>query len=117
MNSDTLSGQWKQLMASARSTWAELTDNDVQKAQAGHDHLLGVLQERYGRSREQARQEIRAFLERHPDLQGTEKKDFFQKLSEMNGNMTINQYVENPAPGPSQRHGEQGENDVRGKEP
>ena len=63
MNSDTLKGQWKQLKGHVRKQWGKLTEDDVDQVKGDAEVLAGKLQERYGRSREQAHQEIRRFLE------------------------------------------------------
>lgn len=97
MHQGVFAGQWKQAMAAAREYWAGLTDADIQRAQAGREHLADVIQERYGRSREEAEREIDEFLRQHP------RKGLFEKMAEINGNLKINQYVSNPAPGPSKR--------------
>jgi uncharacterized protein YjbJ (UPF0337 family) len=63
MNSDTLEGQWKQLKGHVRKQWGKLTDDDVDQVKGDAEVLAGKLQERYGRTREQAREEVRQFLE------------------------------------------------------
>lgn len=58
MNSDILEGKWKQIRGEARNWWGKLTDDDLNRAEGNLDKLVGVLQERYGYSREQAEMEI-----------------------------------------------------------
>ncbi len=41
MNWDQIAGQWKQLQAQAKSKWAKLTDDDLGKAEATKDYLIG----------------------------------------------------------------------------
>ena len=64
MNEDTLKGQWKQLQGTLRRQWGKLTDDDVAQIEGNSEVLLGKLQERYGRSREQAEEDITRWLER-----------------------------------------------------
>ncbi len=65
MNSDILSGMWKQMRGQVKQTWGKLTDNDLQQIDGSRDKLVGVLQERYGISRDQANQEVDRFLAQH----------------------------------------------------
>jgi uncharacterized protein YjbJ (UPF0337 family) len=63
MNRDTLKGQWMQLKGKAREQWGKLTDDELDQIQGNTEMLIGKLQERYGRSREQAEQELDRWLE------------------------------------------------------
>lgn len=58
MNEDILQGQWKQVRGRIRTWWGKLTDDDVDKISGKLETLLGILQERYGYTREQAQKEI-----------------------------------------------------------
>jgi len=63
MNRDTLKGQWMQLKGKVRQQWGELTDDDLDKAQGNAEILIGKIQERYGRSREEAEREFERWFE------------------------------------------------------
>ena len=58
MNKDVLQGKWKQIRGEAKAWWGELTDDDLDRAAGKMDVLAGILQERYGYSRERAVDEI-----------------------------------------------------------
>jgi uncharacterized protein YjbJ (UPF0337 family) len=58
MNKDILEGQWKQIQGEAKAWWGKLTDNDLERAAGKFEVLAGILQEKYGYSREQAADEI-----------------------------------------------------------
>jgi uncharacterized protein YjbJ (UPF0337 family) len=58
MNWDRIEGNWKQFLGSARSKWGKLTDDDLELARGKRDVLVGRLQERYGRARDQAEREV-----------------------------------------------------------
>lgn len=62
MNTDILKGQWRQLEGKARQQWGRLTDDDVTLVKGDADVLLGKIQERYGRTREEARTELDSWL-------------------------------------------------------
>ena len=54
MNKDILEGKWKQIRGEAKAWWGKLTDNDLDRAAGKFDVLVGVLQEKYGYTRQQA---------------------------------------------------------------
>ncbi len=58
MNKDVLAGQWKQIRGEAKSWWGKLTDDDLERAAGKYDVLTGMLQEKYGYTREVAANEI-----------------------------------------------------------
>ncbi len=62
MNSDILSGMWKQMRGQVKETWGKLTDDDLRQIDGSRDKLVGKLQERYGISRDQADHEVDRFL-------------------------------------------------------
>ena len=63
MNEDTLKGQWKQLQGKVRQQWGKLTDDDLATIKGDRDVLAGKIQEYYGRTREQAEEDLDRFLE------------------------------------------------------
>lgn len=63
MNSDTLMGQWKQLVGEVKVRWGKLTDDDIARIEGDADKLAGAVQERYGVTREQASDQVRKFTE------------------------------------------------------
>jgi uncharacterized protein YjbJ (UPF0337 family) len=58
MNKDVFEGKWKQVRGEAKLWWGKLTDDDLDKVGGQFDVVAGLLQERYGYSREQAEEEI-----------------------------------------------------------
>ena len=58
MNKDILQGQWKQIRGEAKSWWGKLTDDDLTRVAGKYEALAGVLQEKYGYTRQQAETEI-----------------------------------------------------------
>lgn len=68
MNEDTIKGQWKQLKGKAKAAWGDLTDDELTKVEGNADQLSGLIQERYGRSRDEADREVRDFFDRHRTL-------------------------------------------------
>lgn len=58
MNKDIFQGNWKQMKGSVKSWWGKLTDDDVTQVNGDRDKLVGMLQERYGWSKEEANREV-----------------------------------------------------------
>ena len=56
-NIDTFEGQWPHLRGQVSSWWGQLTDADLDTIAGKKDVLVGLLQERYGYTRERAEQE------------------------------------------------------------
>jgi uncharacterized protein YjbJ (UPF0337 family) len=52
MNQDQLAGKWNQIKGHAKKVWGELTDDDFEKAEGSVEKLYGVIQERFGDTRE-----------------------------------------------------------------
>jgi uncharacterized protein YjbJ (UPF0337 family) len=62
MNADILAGKWKQLKGRVKEQWADLTDDDLTKAEGNYDKLVGTIQERYGYARDRAKAEVDAWM-------------------------------------------------------
>jgi uncharacterized protein YjbJ (UPF0337 family) len=62
MNKDIVEGKWKQVKGKVRDWWGDVTDDDVTRINGKFETFVGVLQERYGYSREQAEEEIDRFM-------------------------------------------------------
>lgn len=67
MNSDTLKGQWKQLVGRAKTSWGKLTDDELLKVEGDAQRLSGLVQERYGVTREEAEKQVKRFLDDVPE--------------------------------------------------
>ena len=58
MNTDMFEGRWRQMRGELRSWWGKLTDDDFEKIAGKKDRLIGMLQEKYGYTRQTAQQEV-----------------------------------------------------------
>ncbi len=61
MNSDQASGVWEQLKGKAKVIWGELSDDDFTKAEGSMDKLFGVIEKRFGDTKEQIKAKIDGF--------------------------------------------------------
>lgn len=61
MNSDQVGGQWEQLKGKAKRLWGALTDDDILEAQGSADKLYGLIQQRFGDTKEAIKRRIDEF--------------------------------------------------------
>ncbi|MCF3933200.1 CsbD family protein [Acuticoccus sp. M5D2P5] len=64
MNWDQIEGQWKQWQGRAQSEWGQLTNDDLTEVEGDRLRLEGKIQERYGKSKEDARSAVDDWLSR-----------------------------------------------------
>ena len=62
MNWDQIEGSWKQMTGKVKTQWGELTEDDVSEAAGNREQLEGKIQERYGKTKEEARREVDEFI-------------------------------------------------------
>jgi uncharacterized protein YjbJ (UPF0337 family) len=58
MNKDILQGKWRQMRGEMKQWWGKITDDEFDKIEGNRDKLIGILQEKYGYSREKAEEEM-----------------------------------------------------------
>jgi uncharacterized protein YjbJ (UPF0337 family) len=85
MNQDILAGKWKQMRGELKTWWGKLTDDDVDRIGGQKDKLIGLLQERYGYTREQAEQEIERRLQEYGDKTEGAVASMSAKVQELGG--------------------------------
>jgi uncharacterized protein YjbJ (UPF0337 family) len=61
MNREEMKGKWNQLKGSIKKKWGKLSDDDITRIEGDRDQLVGKIQERYGRSKEEAEKEVDDF--------------------------------------------------------
>ncbi|MDI6797842.1 MAG: CsbD family protein [Desulfatibacillaceae bacterium] len=52
MNKDQVEGKWKQVKGAAKKAWGDLTDDDFIKADGSADKLYGIIQQKFGDTKE-----------------------------------------------------------------
>ena len=58
MNKDTIKGQFEQFVGAAKSQWGKLTDDDFLKVEGDLQKLKGAVQERYGVTVDEAKDQV-----------------------------------------------------------
>lgn len=57
-NQDQVKGQWEQLKGRVKRAWGELTDDDFLKAEGSKEKLYGIIQERFGETKEAIKKKL-----------------------------------------------------------
>jgi len=63
MNRDILAGKWKEMKGRVKEQWGKITDDELDRSEGKADQLVGLLQQRYGYTREKAEEEYDRFLQ------------------------------------------------------
>ena len=58
MNKDIFEGKWKEIRGQAKEWWGILTDDDLDRVEGKAEKLIGLLQQKYGYTREHAEEEF-----------------------------------------------------------
>ena len=64
MNWEIVEGKWEQLKGSIKSHWGKLTDDDILALNGKRHRLAGKVQERYGVLKDEAEEQIDAWMEK-----------------------------------------------------
>jgi uncharacterized protein YjbJ (UPF0337 family) len=71
MNQDIFAGQWKQMRGTLKAWWGKLADDDFDWIGGQTDKLIGLVQEKYGYTREQAQHEVERRMKEYGDKMGS----------------------------------------------
>ncbi|MDC0116018.1 CsbD family protein [Octadecabacter sp.] len=63
MNWDQIQGKWKEASGSVKAKWGELTDDEVAEIDGDREALEGKIQAKYGKTKEEAKKEVNAFID------------------------------------------------------
>lgn len=58
MNWDQVQGNWREFKGKLHQKYGDLTDDEVEEAKGSQEALVGLIQKKYGKSKEDARQEL-----------------------------------------------------------
>lgn len=58
MNRDQIMGNWTEFKGKLRERYGELTDDEVEQAKGDEEQLAGLIQQKYGTSKEDAKREL-----------------------------------------------------------
>lgn len=64
MQWDSIEGKWQQLRGKVREQWGKLTNDDIDVIAGKRDQLVGILQQRYEKTRDEVERQVREFENR-----------------------------------------------------
>lgn len=62
LNEDTLKGKWKEAKGEIQKMWGKLTDDDLDQAKGDLTALAGIIQQRYGESKESVQMKLNDYF-------------------------------------------------------
>ncbi len=65
MNQTWATGKWNEMKGKVKEQWGELTNDQLDKIEGQRDQLVGLIQQKYGKAREEAEREVSAWEERN----------------------------------------------------
>jgi uncharacterized protein YjbJ (UPF0337 family) len=84
MNHDIFAGQWKQMRGALKSWWGKLSDDDFEWIEGQKNKLIGLVEEKYGYTRDQAREEVDRRFNEYDDKDSTASvRDMTAKVYEL----------------------------------
>lgn len=63
MNREQLEGSWNVMKGKVREQWGRLTDDDLDVIHGRVEQLVGAIQQRYGKSYDEAEEEVTDWLD------------------------------------------------------
>ncbi len=64
MTDHVLEGKWKQIKGRVREHWGKLTEDEIDEIDGKEENLRGKLQEKYGLASDEAKKQVREFLDK-----------------------------------------------------
>lgn len=62
MNWDRIEGNWKQFTGEVQAQWGKLTNDDLDVVAGKREKLVGKIQERYGKERDEAERDVDSWM-------------------------------------------------------
>jgi uncharacterized protein YjbJ (UPF0337 family) len=62
MNWDQIKGDWHQLQGKLKAQFGKLTEDDLKQIDGKREELLGIIQKRYGQTKEEAEKQLNNFV-------------------------------------------------------
>lgn len=80
MNKDIIEGKFKEFKGELRKKWGQLTDDEVQKTKGNAEALSGLVQQKFGLTKEEATEQVGEFM-------NSFEKKYSSKLNEKIDNL------------------------------
>jgi len=67
MNQSQIAGKWKEIKGEIRKAWGDLTDDEVEQTKGNMESISGLIQQKYGLSKEQASERLNKVYSKFED--------------------------------------------------
>lgn len=64
-SADEIKGKWKQQVGAAKIAWGKLTEDELLTSEGHEQKLIGLIQERYAITRDEADKQVKSFIEKN----------------------------------------------------
>jgi uncharacterized protein YjbJ (UPF0337 family) len=68
MNRDTLKGHWNEMKGKVLEQWGRLTNDDLDIIEGEREQLVGRVQQRYGKARDEAEHEVDLWIQQQMEI-------------------------------------------------
>jgi uncharacterized protein YjbJ (UPF0337 family) len=85
-NEQFIKGKWKEIKGDIQKTWGKLTDDELEKTKGDMKAIAGLIQQRYGESRDSYSKKLDQMLERFKDKKDEAVSDLKAALKNNNKN-------------------------------
>ena len=62
MNKEIFQGKWEEIKGQLKQQWGKLTDDDLMQIEGNHHQIRGILEQRYGYTKEKVKSALDTFL-------------------------------------------------------
>lgn len=67
MDENIWKGKWKEIKGGIKEQWGKLTDDELAEIEGKQEKLAGLLQKKYGYSKDEAEEQYKRFLDKYKD--------------------------------------------------
>jgi uncharacterized protein YjbJ (UPF0337 family) len=64
MDRDLIEGKWNEIKGRLRESYGDLTDDDIERAKGNREQLEGLLQQKLGQTKDEARSNVDRILQK-----------------------------------------------------
>ncbi|HAZ12844.1 MAG: hypothetical protein A2X86_21770 [Bdellovibrionales bacterium GWA2_49_15] len=80
LNEDTIKGKWREIKGEVQKAWGKLTDDDLDKTKGDAKAISGLIQQKYGKTKEGYDKKLTGILKRFEDQKEKAVKEVKKSL-------------------------------------